>query len=297
LRRFIKLAAINAAVFSAVACCVVFTLGAVAAENALRPARVPVAKVCPCLAHERCKSVEITAQDATTLRAWYYEPEISNGKAVLLLHGVAGNRQDMVALGNFFLKQGYSALEPDLRGHGESGGFATYGVLETSDVHAWLDWLEKAGNSPRIYGFGVSLGAAILLESLGRESRFRAVVAESSYSDFPSIARERMGRAFPTGMKWIAGPFAESGIGWVRYHYGIDLRQADPRGALQSTRVPVLLIHGLSDDKTSPDNSRRLAAMNPSAQLWMVPGSGHANAWKTARAEFESRVGGWFSTH
>ena len=96
-----------------------------AAENALHPPRLPVARVCPCLSHMTCKPVEVQASDGIALRAWYYEPEVANGKAVLLLHGVGSNRQDMVALGNFFLRQGYSALEPDLRWHGESGGLAT----------------------------------------------------------------------------------------------------------------------------------------------------------------------------
>jgi uncharacterized protein len=213
------------------------------------------------------------------------------------LHGIGSNRQDMVPLGYMFLRRGYSVLEPDLRGHGVSGGLATYGVLEGDDVRAWLNWLGKTGNSPPVYGFGASLGAAVLLESLKHEIRFRAVVAESSYFDFPSIARERIARVLPRGTKWISLPFVESGMTWARWHDGIDLREASAADGLKSTKVPVLLIHGLADEKTSPDNSRRLAALNPAVQLWLVPGSHHADAWTTAPAEFESRVTGWFSPH
>jgi dipeptidyl aminopeptidase/acylaminoacyl peptidase len=222
-----------------------------------------------------------------------------------MLHGVGSNRQDMLALGNFFVRQGCFVLEPDLRGHGESGGFTTYGVLEEGDMHAWLDWLEKSAHTEQIYGFGASLGGSVLLDSLRTESRFRAVVAESAYSDFPSIAEERIRRALPGGYRWIAGPLTASGIGWVRWHDGVDLRQASPADGLRSSSTPVLLIHGLADDRTSPDNSRRLArearAASPDhgaeTRLWLVPGSGHADAWKTSPAEFEARVNGWFSAH
>jgi len=297
LRPSVRNALINAAIFCGLASCAIFALGAVAAENAMRPPRLAVASVCPCFAHVHCESVAVAARDGISLGAWYYVPDNPNGKAIILLHGIGSNRQDMIPLGCVFLRQGYSVLEPDLRGHGVSGGLTTYGVLEEGDVHAWLDWLDKTGNSPPTYGFGSSLGAAVLLESLQHETRFRAVVAESAYFDFPSIARERIARMLPAGTKWIAFPFVESGTAWARWHDGIDLSKASAADGLKSTRVPVLLIHGIDDNKTSPANSRRLAALNPAVQLWLVPGSHHADAWSTTPAEFESRVTGWFSTH
>src|SRR5580692_8753364 len=119
-----------------------FVGAAIAAEGALHPVRLPVALVCPCLSHMHCESVAIRARDGVSLRGWYYTPDQPNipdqpnGKAIILFHGVGSNREDMVALGNLFLKNGYSVLEPDLRGHGESGGIATYGVLEAGDTSA-----------------------------------------------------------------------------------------------------------------------------------------------------------------
>lgn len=242
----------------------------------------------------RCGSVAITAHDGVSLRAWYYTPDHPNGKAIILFHGVGSNREDMVALGNLFLKNGYSVLEPDLRGHGESGGVVTYGVLEAGDTSAWLDWLEKTGQWSGVYGFGASLGASVLLESLEHETRFHAVVAESPYFDFRSIADERIARMLPSGTKWVAGPFVESGMVWARLHDGVDLRRASPAEGIKTTATPILLIHGLLDDRTSPDNSRRLAAVHPGTQLWLVPGGHHADAWTIAQTAFESRVLAWF---
>ena len=134
----------------------------------------------------------------------------------------------------------------------------------------------------------------MLLESLEHETRFRAIVAESPYFDFRSIADERIAPVLPSGMSWVAGPFVESGMVWARLRDGVDLRKASAADGLRSAKTPVLLIHGILDDRTSPDNSRRLAAMHPAAQLWLVPGSHHADAWATAQAPFESRVLAWF---
>jgi pimeloyl-ACP methyl ester carboxylesterase len=282
-------------------CCVlgsaaIFALGAVAAQNAMRPPRLPVALACPCFSHMHCESVAITAKDGIPLRAWYYTPDTPTTRMIILLHGIGSTRQDMVALGYLFLRHGYSVLEPDLRGHGESGGLATYGVLEGTDIHRWVDWMEKTENSPALYGFGASLGASVLLESLKEESRFHAVVAESPYYDFPSIARERIARMLPSGLKWVTTPFVASGIRWAQWHDGVDLHQASAADGLRSTKTPVFLIHGLEDNKTSPENSRRLASVKP-VQLWLVPGSHHADAWTTAPQEFESKVIAWFGAY
>jgi pimeloyl-ACP methyl ester carboxylesterase len=189
------------------------------------------------------------------------------------LHGVGDTREGVVSLGSVFLRRGYAVLTPDLRGHGESGGFTSYGIAEAQD------------------GFGASLGGAELLGSLDAEPRFRAVIAESAYSSFPAIAYERMHRAIPDGWKWLTGPFVDSGILWVRLRYGIDLRHGSPVDAVRRTHV----IHGLKDDRTAPENSRILAGANPQAtQLWLIPAAGHANAWAATRGEFESRVLAWF---
>ena len=138
----------NIGIFCFLASATVFVLGSFAAENAMRPPRLPLALVRPCFSHMHCESVAITARDGVTLKAWYYTPdklpspweggrgsgqetgsgaeragsgsgergswggwrEKGLGRAILLLHGVGSNRQDMVALGNMFLRHGFSVL-------------------------------------------------------------------------------------------------------------------------------------------------------------------------------------------
>jgi len=274
----------------------------VAAEGALHPPILAVPPVCPSIDGADCSAVEIRGSDGVRLRAWYFQPAARNGGAVIALHGVGASREQAAGLARLFLPAGYTVLAPDLRGHGESGGIATYGVLEAADVHRWADWLFRSPAVTRLYGIGESLGGSVLLQSLSLEPRFRAVIAESAYSDFPSIARERIGRLLPLGTGWLAGPVVFSGLTWARWRHGIDLRRASPVAAIgidavRKTHIPILLIHGLADNLTSPDNSRRIAAANSAVELWLVPGAEHTGAWITAPREFESRVPGWFAAH
>ncbi len=285
----------------AVACAgLVFVAGAVAGEMAMHPPRVAVPPVCPAVAgvkEVKCAAVEIRGGDGVRLYGWFFEPAVPNGGAVIALHGIAASRAQTTGLARLFLASGYSVLTPDLRGHGQSGGIASYGVIEAGDVHRWADWVLRRPGISRLYGMGGSLGGSVILQSLGAEPRFRAVIAESAYSDFPSIARERVARSLPAGVKWLAEPIVWSGLVWTRWRYGIDLRQTSSTDAVKRTRVSVLLIHGLADHSTSPENSRRIAAANRLAELWLVPGAGHTGVWAASPREFESRVPNWFAGH
>jgi len=292
--------------FSSAAACIiafaalVFAIGAVAGEAALHPPRAAVSPVCPSIAELKeikCTAVEIRGSDGVRLRGWFFEPRVRNGGAVIALHGIAASREQTTGLASLFLASGYSVLTPDLRGHGESGGMASYGVLEADDVHRWVDWVLRSPGISRLYGMGGSLGGSVILQSLDAEPRFRAVIVESAYSDFPSIACERVARSLPSGARWLTEPVVWSGLAWTRWRYGIDLRRTSSTEAVRRTRVPVLLIHGLADNRTSPENSRRIAAANRLAKLWLVPGAGHTGVWATSPREFESRVPGWFAAH
>lgn len=276
----------------------VFIMGAVAADRAVRPVRKPVPPVCPCVAHVRCRDAQTTSADGTVLKGWYYEPDAPNGSALLMLHGVGDNRVAVVGLGTVYEKAGYSVLVPDLRGHGESGGLISYGIQDEADVRAWANWMQAQPGVGNLYGFGASLGGSVLLESLRTETRFSAVIAESAYSDFPSIAEERVRRNAPAALKWMTPPVVASGILWTRLRYGIDLRASSATDGVRHSKTPILLAHGLADYLTSPDNSRVLASANPAlTQLWLVPGAAHANLWAKAKREFEERTLAWLASH
>jgi predicted alpha/beta-fold hydrolase len=161
-------------------------MGAVLAEMSMHAQRPPGLGGYP------AGTPRVTAFDGVTLRGVFTGS--GNRGCVLLLHGIGDTHFGMSGFSEGLVAGGYRALAPDSRGHGWSGdALVTYGVRESRDVSTWVDWLQSHGCT-RIYGLGESLGGAVLLQSLARESRFQAVVADSAYASFPSDCRARRGR-------------------------------------------------------------------------------------------------------
>jgi dipeptidyl aminopeptidase/acylaminoacyl peptidase len=248
------------------------------------------------------RSVQITASDGAVLRAWLFTPVSGSGNYVIALHGISDSRGGVMGLAHLFVENHYAVLAPDGRGHGESGGeLVTYGVREVDDVHRWVDWLMDSEHPRNVYGMGESLGAAVLLQSLGRERRFSAVVAECPFANFERVAEDRVAQRIP-GPLWmrraLSIPMVWSAFLYARARYGLDFRNASPETAVAHTETPVLLIHGLADTNIYPEHSKILAARNPrSISLWLVPGAKHTAAYDAAPLEFRTRVLGWFADH
>jgi uncharacterized protein len=245
--------------------------------------------------------VTLATQDGTVLHAWFIRPPHANGNAVVLLHGVSDNRLGVYGYGKWLLENNYAVLLPDARGHGQSGGLATYGLRESNDIHQWVNWLEETYHPRCVYGLGESMGAAELLQSLPKEPRFCAVVAESPFASFREVAYARFGRQFHTG-PWLGSTFfrptVEVGFLFVRLRYGLNMENASPKKAVEGSVIPVMLIHGLDDHNIPPFHSDEIQSHNPSnIVVWKVPGAAHTGAHKVAPQEFERKVLGWFAAH
>jgi pimeloyl-ACP methyl ester carboxylesterase len=290
---------------------VVFSLiaGFVLTEMSLRPGRTHPnqTRISEMYAQYGAKldPVSIHASDGIELRAWYSVPAHDNGRAVILLHGIGDNRGGVAGYGQEFLAHGYRVLLPDSRAHGESGGeLATYGLRESDDIHRWVSWLYDHG-ATCVNGLGESMGAALVLESLAAESRFCAVVADSGFATFRSVAYDREGYFIGLGRvgleRWFGRTIgflpAEVGLHYAKWRYGVDLFQANPVDALRNSSTPVLLIHGDADINILPDHSRVLAVANSKAEFWLVPGAVHCGAAGKAPQEFWPRVLGFFQSY
>lgn len=282
--------------------------GVCVAEGALHPTRrqltsSEIQKEILHTSYENAVMADVTntASDGVVLRAWEIRPINGNRDAVILLHGLSDNRVGMQGYADLFLSHGYSVLIPDARAHGASGGaLATYGLLEADDIHSWFDRLVAARHPQCIYGFGESMGAAQLLQSLSAESRFCAVAGECPFSNFREIAYDRVGQQFNAGPwvgRTILWPVVESAFLYSRWKYGLDFRQVSPENVVASTRVPVFLIHGQNDTNIPIRHSLRIVDRNPSVTLWEVPNAGHTGAVNASPEEFNRKVVEWFENH
>jgi len=245
------------------------------ADSALRPARRSLSDdEISTVQHSlslRLEDASITASDGATLRAWSVQPAAANGDAVILLHGLADNRVGMTGYAQLFLRHGFTVLLPDARAHGDSGGaLATYGLLERNDILDWANLLNTQFHAHCIFGFGESMGASQLLQSLDTRVHFCGVAAESPFANFREIAYDRMGQPFHLG-PWVGRtllrPLVEVAFLRARWKYGLDMSQVSPESAVASTSTPVLLIHGTIDSNIPVRHSRIIRSRNPKTQL------------------------------
>lgn len=277
------------------------------AEAALHPARRPITEPAEYAseamqeANASLQDVSITAPDGSVLKAWYARPVDFSGSSVILLHGVADNREGVSGYAWMFLRHGYGVLMPDSRAHGQSAGnIATYGVLERSDVSSWASWL-KTRTPDCEYLFGESMGAAIAIQSATRVPGLCAIAVEDSFESFREIAYDRMAQQTGIPERWariLGRPAVEAGLRYVRIRYGVRLARANPLSAETHSHIPTLLITGTADSNIP---MRHSIALNHAAQdhttLWIVDGAEHTGAMQASPKEFENRVTQWFDAH
>src|SRR5688572_1512241 len=108
------------------------TYGWIAAAAWTYPARVAPAKT-PADHGLEYETLQLVTEDGLTLAAWYVPSR--NGAAMLMVHGISGNRADTLRFGRDLAERGYGVLWFDLRAHGESDGATTsFGVHEVHDA-------------------------------------------------------------------------------------------------------------------------------------------------------------------
>lgn len=237
--------------------------------------------------------VRLTAADGVPLAGWLFaRPAGPSRGTVLVTHGSSGSRDHATPYAAFLLDAGYDVLAPDARGHGESGGFVTYGVREADDVQRWAAWARARRPGACVYALGSSLGAAQVLLAEASRPAFCAIVSDSSFATFLDAGLDRIARPLGLGDagRWLGRPAAYAGLGYVRLRYGVNLLDASPSAAIARIRTPVLLIHGGADAHTPVYHARALAAAQPAATLWIVAGAAHTASWRAEPEAFPRRI-------
>lgn len=246
--------------------------------------------------------VSLTARDGAVLKAAWTRPSQWSGRCAIVLHGVGAARSVSTRYTKPLAEHGYATLAPDSRAHGESGGeLITYGLLERYDTADWVHWMREQGCS-RVFAQGESLGAAVAIMANAVEPQplFDALVADCAFADLLDTAEYRARKLFPIPAM-LSGPLAKlsvtSGEVYSRWRYDLDFSLSSPESAIAKVKTPMLLIHGANDNRTPPEESKRLAAANPAAtELWLVEGAGHAKSFRTARDEYIRRMLALFDT-
>jgi alpha-beta hydrolase superfamily lysophospholipase len=238
-------------------------------------------------------SFEVNAADGAALQGWTVKPKSPSGDWVLLYHGISDNRTGNLAHAEFLLTNGYGVVMMDSRAHGQSGGnMATYGWKERDDTRSIVEALYAGENVRHLYALGVSMGAAIVLQSAAVESRINAVVAEDPFASLREVTYDYSGLEFsPLLGKTLFRPASMAAMREVKKMGGFDPDDVSPEKAVSIRAFPVLLICGTADHRIPCRHAQAIydAAIGPK-ELWVVQGAGHASALGYAPQDYEKRV-------
>lgn len=224
----------------------------------------------------RWEEVRFFAPDNVELRGWFIPPDPqSNGATLIFVHGLGGNRGQLLTQAIVMTMRGYGALLFDLRNHGAScGTLTTLGFAEADDVRGAFNYLlsRPEVNPDRIGLVGYSMGGAAVLRAAARLPQVKVIVAESAYTSLEDNLAQ--GMIAKTGLPPF--PFAPILIWFGEHLTGLRLNQVRPIDDVARIKRPVLFVHGTEDDTVNAINSQRLyAAANEPKGLYMVKTAGH----------------------
>jgi alpha-beta hydrolase superfamily lysophospholipase len=235
----------------------------------------------------------VVAQDGVTLHGWKVRPCEPNGEWIILFHGVSDNRTGTLGVAEILLRHGYSVVMMDSRAHGESGGaLATYGYLERYDTVAITDAVFKSEKVRHIGEFGISMGAAIALQSAAIEPRIEAVGAEDPFANLREVSYDYAGLSLSELLgKTLFRPASYFAMREASRMGAFQPEDVSPEKAVAARAFPVLSICGTRDGRIPCRHAERIyrVARGPK-ELWMVKGADHASALGWAPEEYESRV-------
>jgi len=191
-------------------------------------------------------------------------------RALLFLHGNAGNASHRLPNAAALADLGAHVLLIDYRGYGLSEGRASEAGVYADARVGLAHLVETRGvREERVVLFGRSLGAAVAVD-LARDRRLAGVILESAFSSASDVARG----IFGAPGAWLAhGSF-------------------DSQSKIHELRAPLLMLHGDRDRIIDPRLGQRLfeSAPEPKAFEW-IRNAGHNDTVQVGGRRYFARLG------
>ncbi|MBE6765224.1 MAG: alpha/beta hydrolase [Ruminococcaceae bacterium] len=225
------------------------------------------------------EQVFIKTFDGKKLAARYYH--VRDGAPLQIqFHGYRGSAlRDFCGGAKLARECGHNVLLVDQRAHAHSEGCTiTFGVKERFDCLEWIKYAcERFGSDVPIILAGVSMGASTVLmaSELDLPENVVGIIADCPYSSPEKIIRKVCG---DIGLKpgFIYPLIQLSALALGRF----DPRSATVVDSVRKARIPVLIIHGESDQFVPCEMSREIydVCASPKALL-TVPNAAHGMSY------------------
>lgn len=192
---------------------------------------------------------------------------------VLLCHPAAYNKSFMSPYVDMLFKD-YHCLRFDFRRHGQNSRkqCTTMGRDEAYDVEAAVNCLREQPECKDLplYGFGISMGGAALLEAQVRYECFDALILQSTFDSLGTQIKRhsKFFQIFPflifrQPTRW----YAHSNHRW-------KLRKVRPYRRIRAVDIPIFLVHAKDDKFISLRSFNRLLKNGKSVVRTWTPDTG-----------------------
>lgn len=239
------------------------------------------------------EKVELTSSyDGHTIPAELIYADNKNNDTVILIHGLGGNRIEILPFASIFLEHGYNVLSYDQRSAGENyAPYTTLGYLEsydTADTVAYLDEIIDPDN--KIHIWGTSAGAATAGMALSRgivKDRVASLILDCPISSNDDIARLSM-----SGMK-IGIPLdflMFSGDIYYKLTLGFFYSDASAEECLKSSTLPVLILASKADETAPFFMAEKIHAAASNSTLVFVEDSAHGRLFRDHPEWYEQQI-------
>ena len=258
--------------------------------------------------------------DGVTLAASLYTPDgpppAGGWPAVLVLHGLGGDRGDVSQVAEQFLTpEGYAVLTIDARGHGESGGqSALDGPREVADYASAVAWLRARPviNDAKIGALGFSLGGGAVWKLLmAPGARLAAAVPVMTWTSlydalfpqsFAKLGLLGSFRALLPEDRWdadVKAVAADAALNRNLPRIQQFARERSVRHDLGKIRTPVLMIQGRRDDAFDMEQALTAFARLRGPKRLYLGDLGHTPAGNPAaeRSYYLTQARLWFDRY
>lgn len=223
-----------------------------------------------------------TTKDKLKLKARYLPAVKKTTKTVVVVHGYGSASKFMGSYIKMFHQAGYNVLAPDNRSFGMSQGkYAGYGWKDRKDLANWIKMInQKNGTHSQVGLFGVSMGAATVMYTLGEKlQNVKFAIADCGYTTISGELDYQLKDMF--GLPSF--PIVPTASLYADALAGYNFYQASTKDTLKRSKVPLYVIHGSKDTFVPTSNAYKNYdyAQGPK-KLWIVKGAGHAQAYQVA---------------
>lgn len=223
---------------------------------------------------------ELTLTTADGYKISAFEVEVDEPKAVIIFISGIHNPSVTAFFGHARMVRdyGYASILYDMRAHGKSeGDVIGLGHLETLDTQAVVDYIKtKAAYADLpIVVYGLSMGGAVAINSVGQIPELAGLISMSAYSSWEEVFIDNMQSiGAPSLLTTLQKPFVKL---YTLYKYGLNTSDIYPKKQIANLgNRPALIMHSVDDSQIDFANFERIIEHAPShVETWIHPGDLH----------------------